>query len=104
MGLFLLPMRKLAAKIALLFVLFSFTGELGVNVIFRNAMEYAVTESDDASDKKEEENKTKEEKDKILAAVYAGQPVLIISENFHTDFFIRTDSYKSLPEMPPDLS
>lgn len=105
MMLLLQPMRMYLSKIALLILLVCFSGELCFKAVAFTSSEYVLVDEDEGAGKKEEESKYKEDgNDKIFFSLHYPLSLSLSSDNRHADFYIKTDSHTSLPEMPPDIA
>lgn len=97
-------MRELVYKILVLLLLISFTVELTTPLFRIYSSVGLLMETQDADEKKDNDKKEKEDeaKDKCPSGIKLFALVEIVTYFYQKNHFIKTLSFLSLPEMPPD--
>ncbi len=98
------PMRKLVYKILVLVLLFSFTVEIATPFCRNFSSVNLLMETQEADEKKDNDKKEKEEeaKDKISSNIKFLSLIEIVTDFYLKNDLIKTLSFLSFHERPPD--
>ncbi len=97
-------MRNIGCKILVLVLLISFTVEMSIP-LFRNINSVSMLmDTQEADEKKDNDKKEKEDeaKDKFASGIKLFSLIEIVTDFYQKNDLIKTLSFFSFPEMPPD--